>query len=300
MAMKNALKYLLVLLLLVPLGAWAQIDPIALAYRAFQAKDYPKAKELIEIALNDPNYNTQAKAWYFGGFIYKDIYKQNRTSAEGLALRDQAVAAFEKSIGLDAKKEFTEDCIVTLKFLENTYYNDAASSLDTYNFSNAQKYYDQYRAVSRTASPELDLAQRDIQFKLFMASKYSILFDANAEGANVEEYSSNIIRLYEEVLAIDSNNVNASYNLATHYYNQGVNIIENMNFDLDFEELFAIQEKVLVLFRKALPHMTKAYKLEPTRKATLQGLSGIYYGLNDIEKSEYYQLELEKLGETGN
>jgi hypothetical protein len=68
-----------------------------------------------------------------------------------------------------------------------------------------------------------------------------------------------------------------------------------MDYELPFEELFAVQERVMELFTKALPYMLKAYELDPTRKTTLQGLSGIYFGLNDIEKSEYYQKLLDEL-----
>ena len=68
-----------------------------------------------------------------------------------------------------------------------------------------------------------------------------------------------------------------------------------MDYEQDFETLFEIQAQVMDLFGAALPYMLKAYKLNPLRKETLVGLSGIYFGLNNIEESEKYQAELKKL-----
>lgn len=285
-----------------PLGLWAQLDPVSLALRAYQDGDLERAQGLIDVAAGDENYNGLSKTWYFRGYIYKDLYKNDRNSPTGHDQRFTSIESFIKTIELDEPKEFVSDCHQSLKYLASTLYNDAAVALDTNNFDVAQLYYDRYKEVSRIINPSIDFAARDIEFMLYKASKYSILFDDPANADRSEELSKNIVELYEKVLLLDSNNISANYNLGIHYYNQGVNIIDNMDYELPFEELFAIQEKVMELFQKALPYMLKAYELDPKRKATLQGLSGIYFGLNDIEKSEYYQKELEKLEaeESGN
>jgi hypothetical protein len=41
--------------------------------------------------------------------------------------------------------------------------------------------------------------------------------------------------------------------------------------------------------------MEKAYALDPKRKDTLYGLSGIYYSLNEIEKSNEFKQKLEEI-----
>lgn len=278
-----------------PFGLRAQLDPVSLALRAYQDKDLLKAKELIEIAAKDDNFSDLSKTWYFKGYIYKDLYKQDRQSPTGHEYRDVSIASFKKTIELDANKEFTNDCMQSLKYLASTMFNDAAKALDTNNMDKAQEYFDEYKTLSKLTNPSIDFTVRDIEFKLYKASKYSIAYDQTSDSAALEELSTKIVTLYEEVLALDSNNVSANYNLGIHYYNQGVHIIDNMDYELPFERLFLIQEQVMELFQKALPYMLKAYELDPTRKATLQGLSGIYFGLNDLEKSEYYQNELKKL-----
>jgi hypothetical protein len=294
--MKRLLPIIVVLLLMIPGGLWAQLDPVSSALRAYQSNELIKAKEFIEVASTDSNFNTQSKTWFFKGYIYKDLYKENKNSEEGHAYRNTAIESYIKTIELDQTNEFVDDCQQSLKYIASTLFNDAAAALDTNNIAVAQEYYTAYKELSKVTNPEMDFTLRDVEFKLYKASKYSIMYDNTEPGSNVDELSEKITGLYSEVLILDSNNVSANYNLAIHYYNQGVYIIDNMDYELPFEELFAIQEKVMELFQKALPYMLKAYKLDPTRKATLQGLSGIYFGLNDIDKSEFFQGELEKLG----
>ena len=58
-------------------------------------------------------------------------------------------------------------------------------------------------------------------------------------------------------------------------------------------EDLAKQEDICVdLFLQALPYVKTAYELDPDRKETLIGLTGIYWSLNDIEKYQYYQEKL--------
>ncbi len=299
--MKRLITIAVVLLLMVPIGLRAQLDPVSLALRAYQAGDLPKAQELIEIAVDDDNFNKITKTWYFRGYIYKDLYKQakeGQSKKQSFEYRDASVESFRTTVELEPQGELVEDCNNSLKYLSSTIYNDAAFALDTNNFEDAQRLYDQYQDITTVTNPEMDLTQRTIEFKLYKANKYSALFDAASTEEDKEKYSQKVTEVYKEVLSLDSNNISANYNLAIHFYNQGVNIIENMDYDTDFETLFAIQAQVMELFGAALPYMKKAYQLNPKRKETLVGLSGIYFGLNDIEKSEYYQEELKKLQES--
>jgi ABC-type multidrug transport system ATPase subunit len=56
-----------------------------------------------------------------------------------------------------------------------------------------------------------------------------------------------------------------------------------------------IQRVSRELFTRALPYMLKAYEMNPKRKETLLGLEGIYYSLQDNEKSEEYRRQYEAL-----
>ena len=285
---------ILVFILTAPIALRAQLDPASLALRAYQSKDFEKAKELIDITIDDEMSSTRARTWVFRGYIYKDIYKLDQLSHDGREKRDESIRSYKRALELDTDGEFTNDCMESLRFLSTTIYNDAARSLEEGDFKPAVEYYEKYKELAKFRKPDLDFTGRDIEFKSFHASKLSLLHEKEQTN-NLDSLSKEIVRLYEEVIALDSNDVQANYNLAIHYYNQGVHIIDNMDYELPFEELFLIQEKVMVLFQNALPYMLKAYMLTPGKSATLQGLSGIYFGLNDIEKSEFYQKKLEEL-----
>lgn len=278
-----------------PLGLRAQLDPVSLAFRAYQAKDLSKAKELIETAVGMQPFDTQARTWYFKAYIYKDLYKEDRSAADAQNFRDVAINSYFKTIELDEAKEFTEDSKQSIRFLANTYYNDAATSLEVDDFESADKLYEEYRNYSIKLNPEIDFRARDIEFKLYVASKYSIIFDEADMNNKPKDISDKIVSLYKQVLEIDSNNISANYNLGIHFYNQGVNIIENIDYNDDFEKIMQLQVDVVELFNSALPYMLRAHLLDPSRKDSIRGLSGIYYGLNNLEKSEEYQKKLEEL-----
>lgn len=296
--MKRLVIIAVVLFMMIPGGLRAQLDPVSLALRAYQNKDLPKARELIEIAVGDDNFNGITKTWYFRGYIYKDLFKESKDAKikkESFGYREDAIESYMKAVALEPQGELVEDCFNSLKYLSSTLYNDAAFALDSNNFTTAQELFDRYKEIIAMTNPDMDMTQRTIEFNLYKASKYSQLFDNPREGYDKEEMGQQVIAVYKKVLNLDSNNISANYNMAIHFYNQGVNIIENMDYEQDFETLFMIQAQVMDLFGAALPYMKKAYKLNPYRKETLVGLSGIYYGLNDIETSERYQQELKKL-----
>ena len=76
---------------------------------------------------------------------------------------------------------------------------------------------------------------------------------------------------------------------------KGAEIINKMDFDMDIISLNRVQDYCIGLFLSGLPYMEKSYHLNYRKKETLLGLSNIYYGLNDMEKSEAYKKELQDL-----
>ena len=93
----------------------------------------------------------------------------------------------------------------------------------------------------------------------------------------------------ERVLQKDTGNYRANYNLATLYYNHGVYNIQQLGVDNDLLSIELIQQVSKELFKRALPYMLKAHQMRPDRKETLLGLEGIYYSLQDDERSEEFR-----------
>jgi hypothetical protein len=133
-----------------------------------------------------------------------------------------------------------------------------------------------------------------------LASLLSLTINAQDGRHHYEQIDSNGTELSELMKALkDKPDEEAShYNLAIHYYNKGVYIIENMDYEAGFESNFETQEQVKKNFSMALPYADKAHNLNPKSINTIRMLSGIYFGMNDMEKHDYYQnLMLETIPE---
>lgn len=268
-------------------------DPLSVALFYMQKTELDSAKKYIDIATADNELNKQAKTWYYTGFLYKDLYKAKQKNDKDSPYRLQAIDALKKMQKLDTVGEFSESSSKILKYLASTLYNDAARLLDPENYKKAITNYELYKETMKASNPNSDFTSQDVKFKMALASMLNK--PADTEQGLDSAQSDYIKNLYIEILEIDPNNPGANYNLATLYYNEAADIINNMDYDMDIIKLNEIQDYCIDIFLKGLPYMKKSYELNYKRKETLIGLSNIYYGLNDIEKSEQYKKELEEL-----
>ena len=60
-------------------------------------------------------------------------------------------------------------------------------------------------------------------------------------------------------------------------------------------EVLDAQEKQVEYGLKSLPYLKKAYSLKPKNRETINGLSAIYYMLQEKEKHQFYQNLLNQL-----
>lgn len=268
-------------------------DGVSKALFYLQKEELDSAKKFIDEASIDSSENINAKTWYYRGFIYKELYKKNQKDDKESPFRIEAINALEKLQQIDSLKEFTESSSKMLNYLASTLYNDAARSLTPDKYKLAEKNYSQFRTAMLLSKPSADLRGQDIKFKLALASMLNQYAEQNNSLDSSNAYQ--IKSIYEEVLAIDSLNGSANYNIGILYYNEAANIINNMDYDMDLESLNTLQDKCIDLFLKALPYMKKSYELNWNRKETLIGLGNIYHGLNDVEQEEKYKKELESL-----
>jgi len=100
---------------------------------------------------------------------------------------------------------------------------------------------------------------------------------------------------YLKVLSLEPNNYMANYNLGLLYWNKGVDLMYDIDYDDSLGVVFDIQDFSVQLFKQSLPFAEKAFELEPKREETLIVLSGIYYSLNEFDKSKAYQQMLDDL-----
>ncbi len=274
-------------------GQFIGKDHLSISLFYLQKTELDSAKKYIDLAVEDETLNTTAKSWYYKGYIYKDLYKDREKSNKTSPLRLSSIKAFEKMLTLEGKEEFFVSTNRILKYEASTLYNDAARMLDPANYKLAENSYFMFKKTMLLADPTIDLKSRDVKFKLALAS----MLNRPSETANeLDSAQSALVKeLYLEVLVLDENNPAANYNLAILYYNDAADVINNIDYDIDLIELDKIQDYCTETFLKSLPYMLKSYNLQYKRKETLVGLSNIYYGLIDMEKSEFYKKELEDM-----
>jgi hypothetical protein len=290
----NKRIYILVIVLMLTSSIFGQFigrDHLSVSLFYLQKTELDSAKKYIDLAVEDETLNMTAKSWYYKGYIYKDLYKAREKSNKTSPLRLSSIKAFKKMLTLEGKQEFFTSASKILKYEASTLYNDAARMLDPENYKLAESNYVMFKKAMLLADSTINLKSRDVKFKLALASMLNRPSETDDEIGSAQ--SVLVQELYLEVLVLDENNPAANYNLAILYYNDAADVINNIDYDIDLIELDKIQDYCTETFLESLPYMLKSYNLQYKPKETLVGLSNIYYGLNDMEKSELYKKELE-------
>jgi hypothetical protein len=287
--MKRFLNILI--LILANLSALAQIDSVDLAITKCQSGDVKIAKEIIDKVQSSSVYSKDSRTWIYKGFIYKEFAKQSPENA--WQIRNEAIAALDLAQKLDVNKENTEDIRKQLNHLLTLFYNEAAKNIQAGNIENASNLYSTFLKHMPKVDSSFDAKKKEVEFLLAAATSQTQFY--NSDWKNNSPLIEKIEQTYNKVLSIDPKNYSANYNLGMLYYNHAVHIINDMEYDLDLIALNDIEDKTIALFKKALPFEHKADEIIPNRRETLMALQGIYFSLNDFEKSNYYKEQLDKL-----
>lgn len=273
--------------------AFAQRDKLTKALRYYQAGSLDTAKMLIDSAAFHPETSKDASTWYYRGYIYKDIYNQRDKANKQSQIRLESVNSFLKQMELDTAKSLRENVEKNINYIATTIYNDAATSINITEYPIAIANFDKYKQIIRKIDSTRAFTDLEIQLHSALGSIYMQIYENDRE--KYKDFFDKSKNSFLFVIELDSNNYTANYNMGILYYNEAVNIIKGLDPDIDLITLELIQEETVDLFKKALPFMLKARDLNPKRKETLIGLSGIYFSLNELEKSEQIENEIKLL-----
>ena len=282
------------ILIIMSVFANAQMDKVSAAYSLLQKGSLDSAKALIDLAVADTEIVNDGQAWYLKGFIYKEIYKKREITNKQSPIRIEALNAFKRSLFIDTSVANVEENKKNIIYLTTTLYNDAASCLDSINYKiaidNFEKYKTFYKIIDSTRA---NIKLNDIKFLLAIASVYVQIYESDKKGKS--EFLELAKGSYNKVLALDHNNISANYNMGILFYNQAVQLINQSDFDIDIVALNDIQDNSIKLFKESLPFLLNAEQQDPKRRETLLGLSGVYFSLNEKEKSDLYRQKLQEL-----
>jgi hypothetical protein len=258
-----------------------------------QRGEVDSAKKEIDLHMQNPEALKDPESWYLDGFVYKELYKKYENTNYASPFRTTAFESFKKSLSLDTIPERQKTTRDIIRYLAGRFYNDAVATLDTVRFATALTCYQQYREAAIISDPGFDIKKKDIEFYLALASTYSEVY--NADKKKNVKYFDLTRDTYMQVLVWDKDNYTANYNLGLLYWNKGVDMMYDIDYDINLDSVMEVQNHSVDLFKESLPFAQKAYEIEPKREETLIVLSGIFYSLNDFQKSKAYQQMLEDL-----
>ena len=273
---------------------FAQAPSTVKAYELYTEGEYALASKAIDQAITEKEGVGDPLAWQLRAIIYYELFAKIEGKNKLSESRVKSLSSALHSMELDENKEFYDQNVLILENISFTYYNDAVTELSNVDPNNpgfAESSFKEYIRLQRIAHPDSDLKQKEIEFYRAQATAFGSLYQMDPEG-NLKFFDLTIESL-QNVLQLDSLDYAAHYNLSVYYYNEGAFKIETMNSNIPLPDIIIIEKESIDLFKKALPHMLKAHDIKK-REDTYKGLIGIYRSLSDVEKSDYYRLELEK------
>lgn len=284
---------LLVLILIINIAVYGQeknkyciYDQVAI--EKYGEKDFVAAKAYIDTAIdmcedlkNDPY------AYHIKGFICYELYKSTEVDDPFSEMRTEAFEAFLKSNELDANKEFTSKNTKSLRNICVRIQKNIAQSLDTNSYEQAIALDVIYHDAVNRSGANLDLLEHNITFNNMIGNIFVELYENNKSGR--EGMIDSAVFYYNNALSYDSLGFDANKNIGYLYHNLSIDIILNMNPEDDILMMYENQEKSSTLGLKSLPYLKRAHEQQPKNKDVLYGLAGIYFMLQEKEKSDFYQ-----------
>lgn len=265
------------------------------AYMKFNEKDYLAAAADIDEVVSLKKGEVNELAWHIRGFIYKDIYLHEDQGNMDSEARDVSVYSLLKSVELDEDQVLYINNEKALRHLAASYFNDATDVInerDPSSIDRADELYGKFRDISLHIEPDSVVKSRDIDFFLAMATAHRKIYEQKREE-NIAHYDK-ANAYYKKVLDIDPDNWPALYSIGVNLYNKGAYNLEKLP-ELDIHDIIRTEGESIRSIQFALPFMTRAYEVNPERIEAVKGLKYIHFNLNDIEKSEFFEKEHERL-----
>ena len=276
-------------------GQYENCPEKVLLIKYYKEKNYNKAKVMLDSVLSAcPNQINNPYYWHLSGFINLDVFKFVDNKSPISKARNVAIEAFKKSLQLDNKLEYIDNNKAALGVLARSYYNHAVFYLDTVHYDDAERFYNEYKALKKFVDPDFNFKNQDIEFNLALATQYRIKYLNKKKERR--DFLDRALSCYEKTLVLDSSNYSANYNTGILYHNLGVDLIlEELADDAELEKVIMMEEQAIENFSKSLPFLQKALDSKPNDKSIIQGIIAVYYSLNEMENYVKYANILKKL-----
>jgi hypothetical protein len=264
-----------------------------------QSKQFDLALLSIAEALADEEESLTSYAWYVKGFIHKEIYKEKESSQRESIQRNEAIAAFKRSMALDSDKKYLAMNQSALRFLATTYYNDAlkrTKEITKESEKDPEVLYAAFKENMTLVDPSFSFTTFDAELYKSLAQGHYAIWQANVSE---HHHANQCNAYYSKLLSVDPNNCEASYNLSILHYNQGVYKIRSIDSNMDIIELIMIQDECVQLFKEALPHAENTFKNCPAKLDYYKALMFTYRALGREDMYTKYLNESEEMIRSG-
>lgn len=212
---------------------------------------------------------------------FTSIVAQDKTASDYVKEGAEAYKQKDYASGLESFEAAIRINEANNEVDTNLFYNAAICAYKTKKFDKAAQYF------GRSA---------DYQFKVCK----SLLYRANAlKKAN--KFDAMEETLEKGVASCPNNKDKFEGMLAKHYlkqglkyYNQGAKKQEAATgyMESDRDKYDQELDKAKTLFKKAQPYLEKAHKIDPSEKAAIQALVGVYESLGMQEKAQEMKAKL--------
>lgn len=258
------------------------------AYGHYQAQAFDSAKFWIDSAVVSGE-KSNSQTWQLRGLIYRKL-----ESAENKGYREIAIESFLEARTVDTEGKHKEKIDGYLYNTVIRYYNDAVTHLGANNLEGSEKSYINYKEKFLAhVDANKDFTANDIEFYNALGSEYLKLI-STLSGEDKTEKTLKGVAFFEKVLKLDPNQFQPNFNVGIMYYNSGADLIMNMDPLTPIEEIPVIEEKAQNSFRKALPFLLEAHKMQVDRTDVIEAITGCYYGLQDDENYTKFQKILDE------
>ncbi|MCH8902852.1 MAG: hypothetical protein IIA45_02935 [Bacteroidetes bacterium] len=271
----------------------AQTENTSKALKYLQEGELDSARIAIDSAALDESTAAEPTTWYYKGFIYKELYKKKEIENPSSGFREEAMRSFQQSMLLDTAGRLLEDNVSNINFLASSHYNDAIKTLNVQDYQISIRNFNQYKIAKLSIDSTIKLTDREIEYNLGLSTVYVEI--SESDSSRKDEFLQKAKDAYSLVIQLDQGNLSANYNMGIIYYNEAVDMILNLPYDVDLIILSTTQDNCIKLFKQSLPHMELAITAEPDNVNTLEGLAGIYYSLNEFDKSNEYKSKIEQI-----
>ncbi|MFQ3576021.1 MAG: tetratricopeptide repeat protein [Cytophagales bacterium] len=233
-------------------------------------KDLNGAKSAIDIALKDAETQKDQKAWYYKGFIYKEIYKTNEKDKFESTTRIESIQALKKCISIDQNTDYAKQSVAVLKFLATTLKNDGANLLNQQKHKDAIKAYEQYLDVYKFYETKIvdTSTYFYIGYSAYETKDYDKALSNFQQAASLKYNNSNLYFLMSKIYQDKKDNNNALKVLEEGqklFPNDRDLVIAQVNIYKELNKIDELENK-----------LNKAVSMEPKNTDLLMMLALVY------------------------